>query len=94
MRNMRPWTVYLPLALIAPVAARANGFERGDWYGHGWGGGMIFGPLMMIAFVAVIVVLIVLVFRWLGWAVRVSRHQHARVRPPAKYWTIDLPKVK
>ena len=39
--------------------------------GHGWGmhggwAGMIFGPVMMIAVIALIVVLVVLAVRWLG----------------------------
>ncbi len=37
-------------------------------WGHGWGG-MIFGPLMMIAFIALTVAVVVLVVRWLGGGV-------------------------
>ena len=37
-------------------------------YGHGhmMGGGWIFGPIMMVLFVALIVAVVVLVVRWLG----------------------------
>ncbi len=41
------------------------GAGHGHMWGHGWGG-MIFGPLMMIVFIAVIVGIVVLVVRWLG----------------------------
>jgi putative membrane protein len=34
-----------------------------DW---GWGGGMLFGPLVMIALLVLSVVVIVAVVRWLG----------------------------
>ncbi len=41
------------------------GYGHGQMWGHGWGG-MIFGPLMMIVFIAVIVAVVVLMVRWLG----------------------------
>jgi putative membrane protein len=43
--------------------------QTGSDYGpHMWGGGswMIFGPIMMIVFIAVAVVVVVLLVRWLG----------------------------
>lgn len=63
------------LVVAAPLTAAvlsssAWAAERGErYYGpHMWGGGwhMVFGPLMMILFVAVIVVLVVLAIRWIG----------------------------
>jgi putative membrane protein len=38
-----------------------------DWsFGWGWGGGMIFGPLFMIAGPVLLVLLVVLLVRWLN----------------------------
>lgn len=38
-----------------------------DWgYGWGWGGGMLFGPLSIIAILVLAVVLIVALVRWLN----------------------------
>ena len=58
--------------LSAPMLAWAGQVGEGR-YGHGnmWHGGwygMIFGPLMMIVFIALIVGVVVLVVRWLGGA--------------------------
>jgi putative membrane protein len=47
-------------------------------WGDGWGG-MIFGPFMMILFVAAIVVLAVVALRWLG-----STGHGAPQTPPGK----------
>ncbi|MFQ5773728.1 MAG: SHOCT domain-containing protein [Kiloniellaceae bacterium] len=59
-------------ASTAPLrAALAQAPQGHDWYGPAWHGGwfgMFFGPLMMIVFIAVIVVLAVLAVRWLGGA--------------------------
>lgn len=50
---------------ILPAAAWAQG--PGPMHDWGWGwGGMVFGPLLMIAWLALLVVVIVLVVRWLG----------------------------
>ncbi|MFT7573437.1 MAG: putative membrane protein [Paracoccaceae bacterium] len=55
------------LALSAPVFAQQG---QGPAYGsHMWGSGwhgMFFGPIMMIVFIAVAVVVVVLLVRWLG----------------------------
>jgi putative membrane protein len=48
-------------------------------WGDGWGG-MIFGPFMMILFVAAIVVLVVVALRWL----RSTGHGTAPQAPPGK----------
>lgn len=53
-------------SLPALAWADANGDHHGYMWFDGWGGMMIFGPLMMIAVVAAIVVLVVLALRWLG----------------------------
>jgi len=57
-------------ALLALGTAAAQAQPYGDhphYWGGGWGWGqMIFGPLMMIVFVAAIVVIAVLAVRWLG----------------------------
>ncbi|MDH3662589.1 MAG: SHOCT domain-containing protein [Alphaproteobacteria bacterium] len=62
----------LAMSLLAvfglPVVAWAQ--QDRDFYGPHmmWGGwyGMFMGPLMMIIFIAVVVVLVVLAVRWLG----------------------------
>ena len=45
--------------------ADASGDYHGSMWHDGWGG-MIFGPFIMILFVAAIVVLVVVALRWLG----------------------------
>jgi putative membrane protein len=38
-----------------------------DWgFEWGWGGGMVFGPLFMVAGPVLFIVLVVLLIRWLG----------------------------
>ncbi len=57
--------------------------QTGPYYGpHMWDGGgwMIFGPLMMIVFIAVIVVVVVLMVRWLGG----TGHDAAPHAPPGR----------
>ncbi len=68
---MNRWTAILATmpAMILPLPALAD--VEGHFHGPGmmWDGGwgmMVFGPLMMIVFVAAIVVLVVLALRWLG----------------------------
>ncbi len=54
--------------VFASAAAHAQTIpDHPHFWGGGWGWGhMIFGPLMMIAFVGAIVVVAVLLVRWLG----------------------------
>ncbi len=59
------------VALTVVFASAAAHAQPISDHPHSWGGGwgwgyMIFGPLMMIAFVGAIVVLAVLLVRWLG----------------------------
>jgi putative membrane protein len=56
------------------------------WDGGGW---MIFGPLMMIVFIAVIVVVVVLVVRWLG-----GRGQGATPHSPPAGTPLDILKAR
>ena len=61
--------------------------ERYGWGPHmmGWGGGwyaMIFGPLLMILFLAVLVAAVVILVRWLGGQGAVPPHQFPPVRTP------------
>ena len=60
----------LSLAGSASVAARAQPSQDHPygWHGGGDWGHMIFGPLMMLVFVAVVIVVVVLAVRWLGGA--------------------------
>ncbi len=46
-------------------AAGQNYGDHPHMWGWGWGG-MIFGPIMMIVFIALIVGAVVLVLRWMG----------------------------
>lgn len=60
--------------------------QRGDYYGphmmwNGWYG-MIFGPLMMIAFIAVTVVVVGLLVRWLGSSTHGMGQQTPASREP------------
>jgi len=57
---------------------------RGGYGTHMWGGGYgwFFGPVMMIVFIAVTVVVIVLIVRWLGGPSHAS--SHPAYGPPGK----------
>jgi len=68
------------LALAQPALAQSVGdyhSHMGDW---GWGG-MIYGPLMMILFLAVAVAVVVLLVRWLGGP---GHHGGMHHGPPGK----------
>ncbi len=70
MKRLSLWGATLFAALNVPWLAWADrvgegGAGHGQMWGHGWGG-MIFGPLMMLVFIALIVGVVVLVVRWLG----------------------------
>ena len=69
-------------------AQTPSDIERYGWGPHmmGWGGGwypMIFGPLFMILFLAVLVAVVVILVRWLGgpWQAQVP-HQLPPSRAP------------
>ncbi len=70
MRRLSLWGATMLGILSVPMLAWADqvgeaGYGHGQMWGHGWGG-WIFGPLMMIVFIALIVGVVVLVVRWLG----------------------------
>ncbi len=70
MKRLSLWSATLFAALSVPWFAWADrvgeaGSGHGQMWDHGWGG-MIFGPLMMIVFIALTVAVVVLVVRWLG----------------------------
>ncbi len=71
MNRIAPIAVAGLLASALPASAQQ---DWGPWRMHewmGWGsgwGGMIFGPLVMIAWLAVLVAVVVLIVRWLGGA--------------------------
>jgi putative membrane protein len=77
----------LAMSLLAafglPVVAWAQ--QDRDFYGPHmmWGGwyGMFMGPLMMIIFIAVVVVLVVLAVRWLGGSHGLSHHSSPTKTP-------------
>lgn len=79
------------LALLPATAwAQAStDAERYGWGPHmmGWGGGwyaMIFGPLFMILFLAVLVAVVAILVRWVGgpWHGAMPPHQFPPVRTP------------
>lgn len=67
MRSIQLSAAVLLSILVIPLAALAQQ-PRGSSFGHMWNGGpwMFVGPLIMIAFVAGVVAIIVLIFRRLG----------------------------
>lgn len=56
--------------ILVPATVLAQQSEPYRYgYGHGmmgWGGGMIFGPIIMIVVLVVVIALVVLLVRWLG----------------------------
>ncbi len=67
-----------PAVVFASVAAHAQTPPDRPYYWHdgcGWGH-MILGPLMMIAFIAIVIVVVVFAVRWLGGA------GHGAAAPP------------
>ncbi len=49
-----------------PSDAGRYAYHPGMWWDGGWGPMMMFGPLFMILFLAVLIAAIVLLVRWLG----------------------------
>ncbi len=72
MKRLSLWGAATLGTLTLPWLAWADMAGDGaNGHGHMWGGGWahwIFGPVMMILFIAVIVAVVVLVVRWLGGA--------------------------
>jgi putative membrane protein len=66
LRNALLIAVLVTALMTVPTVAQtyADHPHMGAW-GWGWGG-MIFGPIMMIVFIAVAVVVVVLLVRWIG----------------------------
>jgi putative membrane protein len=78
LRNTLLIAVPATALMMVPAVAQTYGDHpyMGAW---GWGG-MIFGPIMMIVFIAVAVVVVVLLVRWLGR----PGHGGALYSPPGK----------
>ncbi len=72
MKRLSLWAATALGTLTLPWLAWADmAGEGANGHGHMWGGGWahwIFGPVMMILFIAVIVAVVVLIVRWLGGA--------------------------
>ncbi len=68
MKHRTLWTATLLGTLTLPWLALADtaGSDGTHGYGHMMGGAWIFGPIMMILFVALIVAVVVLIVRRLG----------------------------
>ncbi len=84
MNRVRVWLASIVLISAWPLAAWSQPRDA-DLYGPHmmWGGwyGMFFGPLMMIIFIAVVVVLVVLAVRWLGGSHGASQHSSSTKTP-------------
>ena len=82
MSRVAVWLAGVALVSVWPLAAWSQPRD-GDYYGPHmmWGGwyGMFCGPLMMIIFIAVVVVLVVLAVRWLG-----GGHGSSQALPPTR----------
>ncbi len=80
MRLKNTLLIAIPATILMTMPAVAQTFgdhpHMGAW---GWGG-MILGPIMMIVFIAVAVVVVVLLVRWLGG----PGHGGALHGPPGK----------
>ncbi len=76
--------IILSLAGSASVAARAQPSQDHPygWHGGGDWGHMMFGPVMMLVFVAVLIVVVVLTVRWLGGAGRGAAAQPLSGKTP------------
>jgi putative membrane protein len=64
MRLRNTTLIAIPATILTTVSAAAQSY--GDHPHMGGWGGMIFGPIMMIVFIALIVGAVVLVIRWTG----------------------------
>ena len=58
-------TGFLLTAAIPASAQQGDPWRMHDWMGWGWGG-MWFGPLLMLAALALLVAFVVVLVRWLG----------------------------
>lgn len=66
MKRIIPTATGILLTAAIPAAAQQGGpWRMHDWMGWGWGG-MWFGPLFMLAALAVLVAFVVVLVRWLG----------------------------
>jgi len=67
----------LPVVAWAQQPGYGYHWHDGTWHG-GWMG-MVFGPLMMIAFIAVVVIVVILLVRWIGGS---GQQTERRTRQP------------
>jgi putative membrane protein len=81
MRLINALLIAVPATALmtVPAVSQTSGDHRHMMGAWGWGG-MIFGPIMMIVFLAVVVVVVVLLVRWLGG----PGHGGALHSPPGK----------
>ncbi|MFQ5755473.1 MAG: SHOCT domain-containing protein [Acidiferrobacterales bacterium] len=84
--------VVLLFAMLGAATAHAQ-YYGGDYphmWGGGWGwGGMIFGPLVMILFIAATIAVIVLLVRWIG-----GGSAGTTSPPPASKTALDILKER
>jgi putative membrane protein len=80
-------TSIVALSAAASALAETAPDRNAMWHmGWGWGwGGMIFGPLVMLVFLAGVVVLAVLLVRWLG-----GGGGHGHEGPPARRTALEI----
>ena len=82
MNRSTAWLA-MPLYVLTPAVASAQQSQGPSYGSHMWNGGWhgwFFGPIMMIVFIAVAVVVAVLLIRWLG----APGHGGALHSPPGK----------
>lgn len=66
MQRIIPIATGFLLTAAIPASAQQDGpWRMHDWMGWGWGG-MWFGPLFMLAVLALLVALVVALVRWFG----------------------------
>lgn len=66
MQRIIPIATGLLLTAVIPASAQQDGpWRMHEWMGWGWGG-MWFGPLFMLAVLALLVAFVVALVRWFG----------------------------
>ena len=82
-------TILLSGFLTLTVSASAWGQQTQDdyhgahmmWNG-GWWSGMFFGPILMVAFIGIVIAVVVLLVRWLGASIPNTESSTPSIRDP------------
>lgn len=80
------YLTFAGMVLLGTLPALAQQQSRSNYGPHMWDGGWhswFFGPIMMIVFIAVAVLVVVLLVRWLGGGTNVHPHHiHSTGKTP------------